>query len=41
MNIDEETGGSKVAKGSVIIFIGNIIFRVGGYIYLFLMASLL
>ena len=37
----EETGSSKVAKGSAIIFIGNIIFRVGGYIYRFLMASLL
>jgi stage V sporulation protein B len=37
----EATGSSKVAKGSAIIFIGNIIFRVGGYIYRFLMASLL
>ena len=32
---------SKIVKGSVIIFLGNIIFRVGGYIYRFLMASLL
>lgn len=32
---------SKLIKGSVIIFVGNIIFRVGGYIYRFLMASLL
>lgn len=32
---------SKLAKGSIIIFIGNIIFRVGGYVYRFLMASLL
>ncbi len=32
---------SKLIKGSVIIFIGNIIFRVGGYVYRFLMASLL
>lgn len=32
---------SKLVKGSVIIFLGNIIFRVGGYIYRFLMASLL
>ena len=37
----EATGSSKVAKGSAIIFIGNIIFRVGGYLYRFLMASLL
>ena len=26
MNMDEATGGSKVAKGSAIIFIGSIIF---------------
>lgn len=32
---------SKIVKGSVIIFMGNMIFRVGGYIYRFLMASLL
>ncbi|AMK16234.1 flippase [Methanobrevibacter olleyae] len=37
----EASGSSKVAKGSAIIFIGNIIFRVGGYVYRFLMASLL
>lgn len=32
---------SKLVKGSAIIFVGNIIFRVGGYVYRFLMASLL
>jgi len=32
---------SKLVRGSLIIFIGNIIFRVGGYIYRFLMAILL
>jgi stage V sporulation protein B len=32
---------SKLARGSVIIFIGNIIFRIGGYVYRFLMATLL
>ena len=32
---------SKLARGSIITFAGNIIFRVGGYIYRFLMASLL
>ena len=32
---------SKLARGSFLILIGNIIFRVGGYIYRFLMASLL
>lgn len=32
---------SKLARGSIIIFIGNIIFRIGGYIYRFLMATLL
>lgn len=32
---------SKVAKGSFFILIGNIIFRIGGYLYRFLMASLL
>ena len=32
---------SKLVRGSFIIFIGNIIFRVGGYIYRFLMAILL
>lgn len=35
------SSSSKLAKGSIIIFLGNIIFRVGGYIYRFLMASLL
>lgn len=33
--------GSKLVRGSFIIFLGNIIFRVGGYIYRFLMATLL
>lgn len=32
---------SKLARGSVFILIGNIIFRIGGYVYRFLMASLL
>ncbi|MCL2114937.1 MAG: flippase [Methanobrevibacter sp.] len=32
---------SKLARGSFLILIGNIVFRVGGYIYRFLMASLL
>ena len=32
---------SKLARGSIITLIGNIIFRVGGYIYRFLMATLL
>ena len=32
---------SRLAKGSFFILIGNIIFRVGGYVYRFLMASLL
>ena len=32
---------NKLIRGSLIIFIGNIIFRVGGYIYRFLMAMLL
>ena len=32
---------SKLVRGSLIIFIGNIIFRIGGYIYRFLMAILL
>jgi len=32
---------SKLARGSFLIFIGNIVFRFGGYIYRFLMASLL
>ena len=36
-----ESSSSKVAKGSAIILIGNVIFRVGGYLYRFLMASLL
>lgn len=33
--------GSKIVRGSAIIFAGNIIFRIGGYIYTFLMATLL
>ena len=32
---------NKLVRGSLIIFIGNIIFRVGGYLYRFLMATLL
>lgn len=32
---------SKIAKSSIIIFLGNIIFSIGGYIYKFLMATLL
>lgn len=32
---------SKLVRGSLIIFIGNIIFRIGGYLYRFLMAILL
>ena len=32
---------NKLIRGSLIIFIGNIIFRVGGYFYRFLMAILL
>ena len=32
---------NKLIRGSLIIFIGNIIFRIGGYIYRFLMAMLL
>ena len=36
-----ENSSAKVAKSSAIILIGNVIFRVGGYIYRFLMASLL
>lgn len=32
---------NKLIRGSLIIFIGNIIFRVGGYLYRFLMAILL
>ena len=32
---------SKLLKNSVMILMGNIIFRFGGYIYKFLMASLL
>ncbi|MEE1336303.1 flippase [Methanobrevibacter sp.] len=32
---------NKLVRGSLIIFIGNIIFRLGGYIYRFLMAILL
>lgn len=31
----------KVVRGSFIIFLGNIIFRLGGYVYRFLMATLL
>ncbi|MCQ2973077.1 MAG: oligosaccharide flippase family protein, partial [archaeon] len=33
--------GSKIVRGSAIIFAGNIIFRIGGYVYRFLMATLL
>lgn len=32
---------SKIAKGSFLIFLGNLIFRIGGYVYRFLMAWLL
>ncbi|MDR3223288.1 MAG: flippase [Methanobrevibacter sp.] len=32
---------SKIAKGTILIIIGNGIFRIGGYIYRFLMAGLL
>ena len=32
---------NKLVRGSLIIFIGNIIFRIGGYVYRFLMAILL
>ena len=32
---------NKLVRGSLIILIGNIIFRIGGYIYRFLMAILL
>ncbi|OWT33718.1 multidrug transporter MatE [Methanobrevibacter sp. 87.7] len=32
---------SKIIKGSFFILIGNVIFRIGGYLYRFLMASLL
>ena len=32
---------NKLVRGSLIIFAGNIIFRIGGYIYRFLMAMLL
>lgn len=32
---------SKLVKGSFIIMVGNVIFRIGGYIYRFLMATLL
>ena len=32
---------NKLVRGSLIIFIGNIIFRIGGYLYRFLMATLL
>ncbi len=32
---------NKLIRGSFIIFIGNIIFRIGGYLYRFLMATLL
>ena len=32
---------NKLVRGSLIIFLGNIIFRIGGYIYRFLMAILL
>lgn len=33
--------GNKLVRGSLIILIGNVIFRIGGYIYRFLMAILL
>ena len=33
--------GNKLVRGSLIIFLGNIIFRIGGYLYRFLMATLL
>lgn len=39
--MSSENSSAKVAKGSAIILIGNLIFRVGGYVYRFLMASLL
>ena len=32
---------SKLVKGSAIILVGNVLFRVGGYIYRFIMAMLL
>ena len=32
---------SKLVKGSFIIMVGNVIFRIGGYLYRFLMATLL
>ncbi len=32
---------SKLARGSILILIGNIIFRIGGYVYRFIMAALL
>ncbi len=32
---------NKLIRGSILIFLGNIIFRIGGYIYRFLMAMLL
>lgn len=33
--------GSKLVRGSFIIFLGNIIFRLGGWIYRFIMATIL
>jgi stage V sporulation protein B len=33
--------GSKILRGSFFMLIGNLVFRVGGYVYRFLMASLL
>ena len=33
--------GNKLIRGSLIIFAGNIIFRIGGYVYRLLMAMLL
>jgi stage V sporulation protein B len=33
--------GSKILRGSFFMLIGNLVFRVGGYLYRFLMASLL
>ena len=32
---------NKIVRGSLIIFLGNVVFRVGGYVYRFLMATLL
>ncbi len=32
---------SKIAQGSIVILMGSFLFRIGGYIYRFLMANLL